>query len=121
MRGLVSVVTGPPTPQFFSVDPLQEDAGRNGATVVDTAVDWTTAALLFNRLKICASGSSTYLSRNRKTRLKPISNWVSRGVNTCPGATSCSVSDACVMVGSTSAFKPAAAPVASVAAGHCVQ
>src|SRR5690349_6289506 len=116
IRGLVSVVTGPPTPQFFSEEPLQAEEERNGATVVETAVAWVIAALLFNRLKIWTSGSNTTRSLTWNARLNPISSCVNRGVSTRPGATNCSVSDACLIPGSTIA--PRFGSVALGSFGH---
>src|SRR5579862_9254410 len=115
MRGLVSVVTGPPTPQFVSEEPLHCEGERNGATVVDTATDCVTAALLFSRLKTWISGSRTHFSRKRKVRLKLMSSWLSRGVRNAPGDTNCKVSVIGVP-GSIKAFKAGLVPSCGQAA-----
>ena len=97
-RGLVIVVTEPPSPQF-TADATVEDAhaegDRKGATVLPSAVDCTTAALVFIKLNTCTVGSSTYLSRNLNVRFMLRSSWLSRGVRTCPGATRLIVSRPC--------------------------
>src|SRR5258707_1324280 len=93
--GLVIVFTVPPRPQFAAVALAQADFGKYGEVSAPSATASSTAALLFARLNTCASGSSTYLSRNLKVFFMLRSSWLSRGVSTCPGATREIVSEAC--------------------------